>query len=250
MLRTSFQLVLGTHDTTPVPAAVRAHGFTHRFALVQSTHAPAVADMVVDSTALLVLLAAIDAHYGTSGRLFWDRPQRRRERIELATLAEFYRTTPPENHEPLAAAEWRQGHRVVALLHTEQWSDVGGPAPYHDSLTYSLYSAEDLSAPLLAALRAAGHEPTAIVRTDSSALPPARTRVQQLADTGFVAALACVVFTASLAAGAELFDVTPHLDPWLDFAGRWFAGPLALAVVYAAGYLIARRGRHPFTRSR
>lgn len=250
MLRTSFQIVLGAHDATPVPAAARAHGFTHRFAVVQSTHAPGVADMVVDSRVVLALVRAVDAHFATSAALFWDRPGRRRQRIQLTALEAHYRDTRPDLHDPLTAAEWRSGHRLVALLHTETWCDVGGPAPYHDSVTYSLYSAADLGAPLLAALRAAGHEPTTVIRAASPDLPPPRRRAQQLADTGFVAALACVALTGLLAAGAAMLEVSPRLDRWRDFAAEWLAGPLALALVYAAGYLVARRGRHPFTRAR
>lgn len=250
MLRTPFQIVLGTHDATPVPAAARAHGFTHRFAVVQSTHAPAVADMVVDSRVVLALVRAVDTHFATSASLFWDRPGRRRQRVELTALEAYYRDTAPELHDPITAAEWRSGNRLVALLHTETWCDVGGPMPYHDSVTYSLYTAADLGAPLLAALRAAGHEPTAVIRTVSSDLPPARTRAQQLADTGFVAALACVALTGLLAGGTAMLEVSPRLDPWRDFAAEWLAGPLALALVYAASYLVARRGHHPFTRAR
>jgi len=172
MLRTSFQIVLGTHDATPVPAAARAHGLTQRFALVQSTHAPGVADMLVDSSALLVLLRTFDMHLASAGRLYWDRARRRRERVALASLTAYYRTTPQEEHEPLTGGEWLRGQRLVALLHTERWANVGGPAPYHDSLTYSFYTAEDCSHGLLDALRAADCEPSAILTATSA---PRRT---------------------------------------------------------------------------
>lgn len=172
MLRTPFQIVLGTHDATPVPAAARAHGLTQRFALVQSTHAPGVADLLVDSSVLLVLLRTLDTHFAATGRLYWDRSHRRRERIELESLTACYRTTPQEKHEPLSAGEWLRGQRLVALLHTEFWSEVGGPAPYHDSLTYSFYTAEDCSGVLLAALRTADHEPAAVLTATPS---PRRT---------------------------------------------------------------------------
>lgn len=167
MLRAPFQIVLGLHDATPVPAAVRAHGFDHRFALVQSTHAPAVADMIVDSTALLALIRALDTHVGAPGKLFWDRPHRRRQRIELSALEAHYRDTPPDTHDPLSAGEWRVGQQLVALLHTETWCNVGGPAPYHDSLTYSFYTAEDCSQTLLTALRAADCEPSSVLTATS-----------------------------------------------------------------------------------
>lgn len=245
MLRTPFQIVLGIHDATPVPAAARAHGFTHRFALVQSTRAPGVADVLVDSSALLVLLRALDTHFASIGRLYWDRAHRRRERIELGTLAIHYRDTPQEEHETLVAGEWQRSRQLLALLHTEQWSASGGPAPYHDSLTYSFYSATDLSELLLGALHAADCEPTAVLRADPSI--PSRP-ARGWADTGFIAALVCLLLTVALAMGAELLDISPQVDRWLDLAGACLAGPLALALVYTAGYLVVRRGKHPFTK--
>lgn len=247
MLRTPFQIVLGTHDATPVPAAARAHGFTHRFALVQSTHAAGHADMVVAAGPLLALLDALDLRHDLPGALYWDEARRRR--TTRAAVGTHYRLQPPAEHEILAAGEWRERDQLTVLLCSEQWLAVGGPEPYHDSITYSFYSATDLSDSLLHALRRAGHEPAAIHRVG----PPRerrRSRGRRLADTGFVAALGCVVLTALIALGAELLDISPRVDPWIDFAGQWLAGPLAIALAYAATYLIARRGRHPFTRAR
>ncbi|MBX3736871.1 MAG: hypothetical protein KF715_09295 [Candidatus Didemnitutus sp.] len=244
MLRTPFQIVLGTHDTTPVPAAARAHGFTQRFALVQSTHASAVADMVIDSVALLALIRVLDAHCATPGSLFWDRPGRRRQRVELDALAAYYRDTAPENHDPLTAGEWRRGGRLVALLHTETWCNVGGPAPYHDSLTYSFYSATDLSGLLFDGLRRADLAPTSVITTTSA--PPRRSRLA-LKDTLFLTSLAGLSLASLLFLGMQLLDPTSRAETSLDVAGPWIAGPLVLAFVYVTAYLIARRGRHPFT---
>ncbi|MDQ5977424.1 MAG: hypothetical protein QG602_396 [Verrucomicrobiota bacterium] len=246
MPRTAFQIVLGTHDATPVPAAARAHGLTHRFALVQSSPAAGGADLVVDPAPLLAVLAVLDAHCPTAGKLYWD--ELRRSRNNLDAVAQHYRTTLPDNHSALSAGEWHRQDQLVVLLHTERGAAAGSAPPHPGSFTYSFYCAEDRSQELLAALRAAGHEPSAIHRATTPAPSVRRTRAQKLADTGFVAAFACVVLTGLIVAGAELLDLSPRLDPWIDFAGAWLAYPLALSIVYSAGYLIARRGQHPFTR--
>jgi hypothetical protein len=38
-----------------------------------------------------------------------------------------------------------ENDRLVAVVETEFWSSVGGPSPYHDSYTFSLYTGQNRS---------------------------------------------------------------------------------------------------------
>ena len=41
---------------------------------------------------------------------------------------------------------FEQNGKIVLLAETEWWSSIGGPKPYHDSVTISFFSATDLNA--------------------------------------------------------------------------------------------------------
>ena len=50
------------------------------------------------------------------------------------------------------------GERLVAVGETESWASVGGPAPYHDSFTLSLYTAENRAVEFRAVCEAVAQE--------------------------------------------------------------------------------------------
>lgn len=204
-----FQIVLGSHDVTPIPTAARAHALTHRFALVQSTFLSEAGEMVEDTTALDVVRRALDRHCGT----------------------------------PATPGEWRRGPELAVLLHTEEWCAIGGPEPYHDSLTYSFYSDTDLNELLLGALRAAGREPTAIISAGNDLPRPLPGGPWGL--RAHFAALGVLLLVAVAELVCALFDCQLRLDGFTDRAGAWYGVPLIISAVYAPVYafLLYRRKR-------
>jgi hypothetical protein len=204
-----FQIVLGSHDVTPIPTAARAHALQHRFALVQSTFLSEAGEMVEDTTALDVVRRALNRHCGP----------------------------------PSTPGEWRRGPELVVLLHIEEWCAIGGPEPYHDSLTYSFYSDIDLSELLLGALRAAGREPTAVISAAGElarALPGGPWGLR-----AHFAALGMLLLIAVAELFCALFGCQPRLDGFTDRAGAWLSVPLIASGVYASVYafLLYRRKR-------
>ena len=205
-----FQIVLGSHDVTPVPTAARAHALHHRFALVQSTYLSEAGEMVEDTTALNVVRRALDRHHGAV----------------------------------LMRGEWRRGSDLAVLLHVEEWCAVGGPDPYHDSLTYSFYSDTDMSKLLLGALREAGREPTAVI-TAAPALPNPLPGGPWGLRAYFVA-----LAVLGAVAGAELIcsrlDGEAWLNEFTDRAGAWYGVPLIVSALYAPIYaFLLYRRKHP-----
>lgn len=204
-----FQIVLGSHDVTPVPTAARAHVLQHRFALVQSTYLSEAGEMVEDTTALDVVRRALDRHCGT----------------------------------PSTPGEWRRGSELAVLLHVEEWCAIGGPEPYHDSLTYSFYSDTELSELLLGALREAGRTPTAVLLASSDPrhdLPGGPWGLR-----AYFAALGVLLLVAVAELVTTLIDSQSALDEFTDRAGAWCGVPLIISAAYAPVYafLLYRKKR-------
>lgn len=243
MLRTPFQIVLGTHEVTPVPTAARAFGLRHRFALVQSTHHPDAADMVVDPTALMVVLRALDQHSGLLGTLFWDDDQQ--EKITRLELEPHYRSRSPDEYQHVAAGEWRRGFDPSVLLITETWNAVGGPVPYHDSLTYSFYSHEDLSGLLLDALRTAGCTPTRIIEAPRGELSEPTHAGRDWPERLFLMAFMVLLLSSGLMMASELVDRDSVVADLISDLGWWFTAPAVISFLYASIYAVSRRRNKP-----
>ncbi|WP_414662614.1 hypothetical protein [Horticoccus sp. 23ND18S-11] len=176
--------------------------------------------MIVATAALGVLLRTLDGLHRAPRVLFADESRRR----PMADVSD----------EPPACGEWRCGPTLSVLLHTEEWSAVGGPAPYHDSLTYSFYSDTDRSGDLLAALQAAGLGPTAVLEASAEFPPPLPG--ENWGRIAFHAALAVIGLGAVSVVGAALFGEMTRLHQIIDRAGLWVAGPLIASLLYAPVY--------------
>lgn len=232
MALTPFQLVLGVHDCTPVPAAARAHGLTHRLALVQSTHAAGITDLVVDPTPLLTLLAALDAQFDAPGALYWDAS--RRHRAARAEIAAHYDANVLEDYRIVSAGEWRRRGQIAVLLAVEPWHARRGPAPYDDSITYAFYSDGDLFEPLREALAAAGLAPAAVVTAPEPFTPPHTAR---LLLPFHLIALSAALLTAAIGMITDFLQ----LERWLGPASLWLIAAAGLGVVWIAAWFIWRQ---------
>jgi hypothetical protein len=232
MALTPFQLVLGVHDCTPVPAAARAHGLMHRFALVQSTHAVGLTDLVVDPAPLLTLLGALDAQFDDAGTLYWDINRRRR--AGRAEIAAHYDANVLEDYRIVSAGEWRRRGQIAVLLVVESWHVRRGPAPYDDSITYAFYSDGDLAGPLQDALADAGLAPTAVITAPEPLTPP---HPATLLLPFHLVALTAALFTAA----AGMVNDLLQLERWLGPASLWMITAAGLGVVWLAAWFIWRQ---------
>ncbi|HVY86723.1 MAG TPA: hypothetical protein VG943_16440 [Caulobacterales bacterium] len=124
----------------PAPAEAKAHGLTHRFAVIQETYRPDSADMVFDAPLYRALVAFAEA-YEPDVRVSIDGAPEGGE------------------DEPAAHIVARRADDIVLWIETEFWHAVGGPAPYHDSYTYAVYARDEVGARLRQYL--AAHEASA-----------------------------------------------------------------------------------------
>jgi hypothetical protein len=147
------EFVSGPEPEYRYPPAIGRAGLDRRLAVIQHTNAPGSPDMVFDEDlwrALAVFLARQGEGDVCVGRTVEDLG---REEWTLAALLEDWDRALPEDRYPpdLLLARVQGALRLCMVI--EAWAQVGGPWPYADSWTYSIFSHEDLSASLPAFLR-------------------------------------------------------------------------------------------------
>jgi hypothetical protein len=160
-METIVTVVIGTHKETPVPKEVKTLGLLERIAIVQHTFRPDKGYMYFDSDIALKLLAGLEQVWGVKARVLHIK-----KLIDTGALATVYdNEADEEERDPFERAEFYWGDTLVCLVFTEGWTAVGGPRLYHDSVTYSVYSAADISEKLLVVLSELGLIPETIYRT-------------------------------------------------------------------------------------
>jgi hypothetical protein len=136
-------LVAGYHPCSFPPSIAYDNGLRARFAVVLSSYHPEKDGMFFDAD-LFVLLAyamlkviphdSLSIETGDSSRL-----------PSLPDLVQQYADQDETDREPPDRIKVSCSGRLVAVEETEAWMAVGGPTPYHDSYTFSFYTAEDRS---------------------------------------------------------------------------------------------------------
>lgn len=150
--KTSVRFASGMDGAFARPAQARHAGFDKRFAVIQDTHVPGQDDMVFDE-ALWRALAGFVAGLGQEARVV-DRAGKVARPQSLESWMAAFAAAGPDDRRPPDFVLAHDGDVLKACMVTEFWCNVGGPAPYHDSYTYSLYSAEALGPRVLAHLQA------------------------------------------------------------------------------------------------
>ena len=153
----TFKLVVGVHPETPIPDNVRTLRLFYRTALVLDTYRSWSPDMYFDAELFITLLDPID-HFLASAASFAVRlyePERLHVCETLATLSSFYSGHPSDADIP-EHATWTRDQLIIARGFSERWDLVGGPALYHDSCTFSIFSAAPLPESVLSHIREAG----------------------------------------------------------------------------------------------
>jgi hypothetical protein len=175
MDRTPIRFLAGIEPWNRAPAAVKAAGFAHRFAVIQETH------------------RANKAEYG----MYFDEALWRRL-FEFAReiapgaqvgivgygcanemTADDFLTANASIEDPPAFLLVRANGTLSLCIETEFWTNVGGPWPYHDSYTYAIWSSDDVSARVIRFLREADASASWDIRSDVLAPSVAKPSLMQ-----------------------------------------------------------------------
>ena len=144
-IRTEINFVAGFDSVSRVPPAVRKAGLAHRTAVIQETYRPDSPDMYFDE-ALWLRLLDFSGDFCPSAVV--------RVGKEAQTPEAFLQTwRASAERDPADFIEIRRHGELVLFIATEFWTNVGGPAPYADSYTYSLFSKDEITGRLMAYLR-------------------------------------------------------------------------------------------------
>lgn len=144
------------------PREVEAWRLPFRFAVVQHAYRPDMVDSYVDFPLWRALceFAGIVANGDaiTIAQLAPNQRQRPLRRDDEVLLTEYLSSGPS-----VFGEEWDAPERIVVrrdgapvlVVASEYWVYAGGPPLYHDTMTYSIYSSEDIESRVLEFLRAA-----------------------------------------------------------------------------------------------
>lgn len=152
MIKTEINVYEGFDPVCPVPKVVTAASLAHRLALVQETYRPDSVDAFFDCALWMSILEfAANFQSGTQvgivdrcRQVVWlaKEPE---ERDEIALATYLSKQKDDVDRGPAEYVMVRQNNRVLLCIVTEFWTNVGGPTPYADSYTYSIYSNDDVS---------------------------------------------------------------------------------------------------------
>ncbi len=156
------KIISGFHSCTPsTPRLAIDAGLSSRAAFSIESYRPGSVDMFFDSDLFMSLLNAVSSsvpHDSTEvwqeipGGIFQRLLRHEHYRIigSLETLEGMFRQKEPE---PPSKIVWTKATKPVVIGVPEGWHLLGGPDPYHDTYTFSLYSSSSDSARIIEALR-------------------------------------------------------------------------------------------------
>jgi hypothetical protein len=89
----------------------------------------------------------------------WLRSSYREKVISAEPLSVVLARWKTDSESPFPdRIEFRSNGYAVCIIESEFWNQVGGPSPYHDSVTLTFYSTQISTDLLLATARTAAHE--------------------------------------------------------------------------------------------
>jgi len=136
---TKLEFVSGIDPCTPVPKAVRDWGLNHRFAIIQITYRPDMVDAFFDEEVWHRLASYIKNLLANGDQIrVFKRIGSPEESLD-SFVEGLSRLDPLDKEPPELIEVWNGTGDLIFVVYTEFWVHVGGPAPYADSYTYSLY---------------------------------------------------------------------------------------------------------------
>jgi hypothetical protein len=139
-----------------LPKAAADAALTFRTAVIQHSFVSGLDEMFHDAALWQAIIAFVRDFEG-GGEISVRRDVRgRSEMISLAEyVSEIDASVPEDEGDPPRAGAmflWQKGS-LRLYVEPENWFAVGGPAPYHDSFTYSIYAERDITAELVKRLK-------------------------------------------------------------------------------------------------
>jgi hypothetical protein len=138
--KTQIDFATGFNKVSPVPKAVRVAGLDCRLAVIQHTNRSDKVDMYFDEPLWRRLI-----EFAVQFRANMNIHVAEREGSPEVELNAFLAAWKSSESKPPGLIFVRDGQQLVLCIATEYWAYFGGPWPYHDSYTYSLYSKDDLT---------------------------------------------------------------------------------------------------------
>ena len=137
-------LVVGYHEYSYPPSSAYDAGLVQRFAIVFDTYRPDKGYAYFDAELYFRVLTSICqavAHDSISIDADGERVFHSFDELVNSSLSK----SDDDREPPKGVCLFRHG-RIVACAETEEWLLVGGPAPYHDSYTLSVYTSDNRAA--------------------------------------------------------------------------------------------------------
>jgi len=139
----TLSMVLGYLQDNYPPSVAFAGGLVFRFAVILDTYRPDKEGTYFDSELFVLVVSKVcHAVNQDTAQIWTDEDKSVRSFDELSRM---YAGTDEDDREPPLRIELALEGQLVAFIETEFWVNVGGPAPYHDSYTASMYTVDDRS---------------------------------------------------------------------------------------------------------
>lgn len=155
-------IIVRSHEPVVAPPEAVAAGLTSVMAVVLSTHRTGNPDMFIDHELWLACLDAIGNSVGAATTEVFLEPKRRflerlrpRRKGPLIGAVEQYaaRVRADLSTDDWETVLWRHEGTLLAAATAERWYLVGGPPPYHDSYTTSIFVKDSCKEALVDALQ-------------------------------------------------------------------------------------------------
>lgn len=153
--KVSIRFARGLDRVSTFPDVAKNAGLRHRIAVIQDTYVASSPDMVFDEALWRALAEFVTTFAASTVFVVEGRTVGRQIEVPLQTFLESWSARAEDEKCPPHMLIARDGGDVILCMVTDRWCDVGGPQPYHDSYTYSLYANVELEGNLMAFLRSA-----------------------------------------------------------------------------------------------
>ncbi|WP_426014020.1 hypothetical protein [Caulobacter sp. DWR2-3-1b2] len=144
------RFVKGNEGFSSIPEIVALSGLNERFAVIQETAVEGCSDWYFDKLLWRCLVTYLAERGGQVTVLVQWRGT---DEVPIDEYIGPWERIEPQDQEPPWALLVRIDGRLTLSMVTEYWCLVGGPIPYHDSYTYSLFSQRDVSEEVLLAIK-------------------------------------------------------------------------------------------------
>ena len=143
----SIQIVRGYHDFCQPPEIAVDEGLGCRVAFILDTYRRSKVDMFFDAELFCSIVLGIEKLLVPEKVEIFVVEGEVLDSISL--FKENLFSQPEVNREPPGKIVFTKDGLISCCIHTEFWAHAGGPMPYYDSYTESVYTKTDISEQLI-----------------------------------------------------------------------------------------------------